>query len=614
MDVRARRPYDSAKRCLDCALAGGALAAFSPLWLAIAAAIKLTSPGPVFFARTVVGRQGRPFVYYKFRTMRHRNDDSQHLAFLERNIKEDKPFTVERDPATGEERPVYKVVCDPRVTTVGRLLRRTSLDEIPQLLNVLRGEMSVVGPRPPIEFEYQFYDDETKRRLSVLPGLTGLAQVRGRGRVSFRDMVALDLDYVRRRSLLIRPENTSRHDRRPKQRRVRKTQPMKVLVTGGAGFIGSHTVDLLLARGHDVRILDALRPPVHPKGEKPAYLPPEAEFIKGDVRDREDMLTALRGVDAVIHLAAYQDYLTDFSTFFHINTVGTSLLYELIVAHNLPVRKVVVASSQATYGEAKYRCPNPSCPLTTGRRGADAERYPELRPEKQLRALRWEPLCPGCDAVLEPIWTDEARVAPHNQYAMSKYTQEMVALNLGRRYSIPSVCMRYSIVQGRRQSFTNAYSGVLRIFATRMLAGKEPMAYEDGGQLRDYVYVGDVAAANLLALQDPRADYRCFNVGGGHATTVLEFGEMVARAVGCAIRPRVPGQHRFGDTRHVFSDTQALRALGWRTTKTPQEVVDEYVAWAANHPDLTDSYGEAEKVMLRTGAVRQAARQLVAAR
>lgn len=199
----AHRPYDSAKRCLDCALAGGALAAFSPLWLAIAAAIKLTSPGPVFFARTVVGRHGRPFVYYKFRTMRHRNDDSQHLAFLERNIKEDKPFTVERDPATGEERPVYKVVCDPRVTTVGRLLRRTSLDEIPQLFNVLRGEMSVVGPRPPIEFEYQFYDDETKRRLSVLPGLTGLAQVRGRGRVSFRDMVALDLDYVRRRSLLL---------------------------------------------------------------------------------------------------------------------------------------------------------------------------------------------------------------------------------------------------------------------------------------------------------------------------------------------------------------------------------------------------------------------------
>jgi dTDP-L-rhamnose 4-epimerase len=165
--------------------------------------------------------------------------------------------------------------------------------------------------------------------------------------------------------------------------------------------------------------------------------------------------------------------------------------------------------------------------------------------------------------------------------------------------------MRYSIVQGPRQSFTNAYSGVLRIFATRMLLGKTPVAYEDGGQLRDYVYVGDVAAANVLVLTDPWADFRCLNVGGGHATTVLEFAEMVARSVGTHIRPEVPGQYRFGDTRHVFSDTTALQSRGWRTTKTPQEVVDEYVAWAANHPDLTDSYGEAEKVMLQTGTVRQ---------
>ncbi len=195
--------YAGTKRLLDCALAGGILVVFSPLWLAIAAAIKLTSPGPVFFTRSVIGRGGRPFTYYKFRTMLHHNDDSAHRAFLERNIKEGKPFVVERDPVTGEERPIYKVVRDPRITPVGRLLRRLSLDEIPQLINVLRGEMSLVGPRPPIEFEYQFYDDATKARLAVLPGLTGLAQVRGRGRISFKEMVALDLDYIRRRSLLL---------------------------------------------------------------------------------------------------------------------------------------------------------------------------------------------------------------------------------------------------------------------------------------------------------------------------------------------------------------------------------------------------------------------------
>src|SRR5579875_931783 len=169
--------------------------------------------------------------------------------------------------------------------------------------------------------------------------------------------------------------------------------PTSGLVIGGAGFIGSHTVDLLLARGYTVRILDALRPPVHPQGKKPAYLPPEAEFRHGDMRNPEDLLSALRGMDTVIHLAAYQDYLTDFSTFFHINTVGTAMLYELIVEHRLPVQKVVVASSQATYGEAKYRCANGSCPLTVAAAGPDAAvRYPDLRPEAQLRQRRWEPL------------------------------------------------------------------------------------------------------------------------------------------------------------------------------------------------------------------------------
>jgi dTDP-L-rhamnose 4-epimerase len=381
---------------------------------------------------------------------------------------------------------------------------------------------------------------------------------------------------------------------------------MRVLVTGGAGFIGSHTVDLLLRRGYEVRILDALRPPVHANGGKPAYLPAEAEFQHGDVRDRGALLAALRGMDAVIHLAAYQDYLTDFSTFFHINTVGTALLYELIVEHRLPIQKIVVASSQATYGEAKYRCANSGCPQTlTSTEPHGAVRYPDLRPEEQLRRRQWEPVCQSCGLVLEPIWTDEARVNPHNQYAMSKYTQEMVAHNLGRRYNIPSVCMRYSIVQGARQSFTNAYSGVLRIFATRMLHGKAPVAYEDGQQLRDYVYVGDVAAANVLALEDARADFRSFNVGGGHATTVLDFAVMVAKSVGRDIRPETPGQYRFGDTRHVFSDTTTLRSLGWRTSKSPQEVIDEYVAWAANHPDLRDAYSDAERVMLRMGTVRQ---------
>src|SRR4030095_12509415 len=213
---------------------------------------------------------------------------------------------------------------------------------------------------------------------------------------------------------------------------------MRVLVTGGAGFIGSHTVDRLINLGHEVRILDSLEQPVHLKG-KPAHLNPAAEFRLGDVTRREDLAPALLGIDAVVHLAAYQDYLPDFSKFFRVNAVGTALLYELIVGEHLPVRKVVVASSQAVYGEGRHRCPD----------GRIA--YPNMRSEERLRAGHFEIPCPGGtgDTGWEP--TDESTVNPQNQYALSKHAQEQIAIQLGRRYGIPSVGLRYSIVQGPRQ-------------------------------------------------------------------------------------------------------------------------------------------------------------------
>jgi dTDP-L-rhamnose 4-epimerase len=377
----------------------------------------------------------------------------------------------------------------------------------------------------------------------------------------------------------------------------------RVLVTGGAGFIGSHTVDLLLAKGYAVRVLDSLAPPVHVEGKIPAYVPSDAEFVCGDVRDAVVLRRALNGVDAVIHLAAYQDYLTDFSKFFHVNTVGTALLFELIVRDRLPIQKVVVASSQAAYGEGKYVCPAHA----TGRPHANGKfTYPPLRPETQLQKRDWQVHCPECGVEMDWVLTDETYVNPHNQYAMSKYTQEMVALNLGQRYNIPTTCMRYSIVQGKRQSFRNAYSGILRNFTQRLLTGRAPVCYEDGLQVRDYVYVGDVARANLLALEDPRADFQVYNVGGEHPVTVLEYAELLARKINARIAPEVPGLYRFGDTRHIVSDVSKLKALGWAPTKTVDAIAEEYVEWAASQSDLRDYYTEAQAGMLARGTLRAA--------
>ncbi|MBI4552178.1 MAG: SDR family NAD(P)-dependent oxidoreductase [Candidatus Latescibacteria bacterium] len=367
---------------------------------------------------------------------------------------------------------------------------------------------------------------------------------------------------------------------------------MHVLITGGAGFIGSHTADGLLERGHTVRILDSLEPPVH-RASHPPYLPPGAEFIKGDVRSRDDLDRALRGVDAVIHLAAYQDYLTDFSRFFHVNAVGTALLYELIVAQKYPIQKVVVASSQAVYGEGKYECND------------HGTLWPGGRPVEHLERGEWDIRCPVCRTALRPVPTDETAVNPTNSYAISKYTQELIALNLGRRYRIPTAAMRYSIVQGPRQSFSNAYSGACRIFCLRMQFGHPPVVYEDGRQLRDYVYIGDVVQANLLVLEREEADGEVFNVGGGRAVSVLEFARTVADVFGRPVEPEVAVKYRYGDTRHIISDISKLRRLGWTPEGSVSRSVREYVAWLRAQPDLQDYATQADETMSRMQVVRQ---------
>ncbi|NQZ96833.1 MAG: NAD-dependent epimerase/dehydratase family protein [Myxococcales bacterium] len=367
---------------------------------------------------------------------------------------------------------------------------------------------------------------------------------------------------------------------------------MQILVTGGAGFIGSHTVDRLVEGGHCVRVLDALTSPVHRAGV-PDYLNPNAEFLQGDVTRREDLLPALGGIDAVFHFAAYQDYLPDFSRFFQVNAAGTALLYELIVEHDLPVRKVVVASSQSVGGEGLHRCPE-------GHVGV-----PDMRSEERLRKGRFELLCPTCGA--ETTWqpSDESIANPQNPYGLSKHAEERIALSLGDRYDIPSVAMRYSIVQGPRQSPHNAYSGACRVFCLSFLSDREPPIYEDGHQVRDFVNIHDVVDANLLVLEDARADGRVFNVGGGRAYTVAEFAGIVASIFGKAYEPRPDGRYRFGDTRHVFSDCTALRSLGWEPKRDAVASVSEYLVWLRDQDDLSGVLDRAEQQMRGLGVVRE---------
>ncbi|MCH7623279.1 MAG: SDR family NAD(P)-dependent oxidoreductase [Nitrospinae bacterium] len=372
----------------------------------------------------------------------------------------------------------------------------------------------------------------------------------------------------------------------------------KILVTGGAGFIGSHTVDALVERGDTIRVYDNLTEQVHgANAVRPSYLHPDVEFIKGDVRDRDSLKKAIAGMETIIHDAAevgvgQSMYAID--KYISTNVQGTGILWDILVNEKHSVEKVLIASSMSLYGEGKYEC------------AEHGVQYPAPRSLEQLSKREWEIKCPVCHQDMKPLPVDELRVNPHNQYAVSKYCQELYALTLGRRFGIPTVVLRYSITQGPRQSFYHAYSGILRLFTIRLLSNFPAIIYEDGEQLRDYVYVGDVARANLLVMEDEAANFEVFNIGGDRAMTVLEYAELFSRAVGKDTEPEIRGEFRFGDSRHIISDISKLKKLGWQPEIPVEQIIKEYLDWVQTQPGVADYYAEAERVMKQEGVIKLA--------
>ena len=371
---------------------------------------------------------------------------------------------------------------------------------------------------------------------------------------------------------------------------------MRALVTGGAGQIGSHIVDSLLRKGWDVTILDSLDPVAHPGG-RPAWVANDGRFIEGDVTDVDAMTRALEGVQVVFHEAAYQGSLPDFSKFFHVNSAGTALIYEIIVERQLPVEKVIVASSQAVYGEGAYRCPQHGL------------LYPHPRTREQLLEGDWEFHCPSCSHVLQALPTDEGRVNGATAYAVSKHSQEEIAFGFGRTYGIPTVALRYAITFGPRQSFHNAYSGLSGILAQRVLNGRPVVLYEDGLQTRDVISVKDVASANIFVMENDDADFEAFNVGTGRGVSVRDFVRELASKLGVEPKVDIPGELRLGDVRHLVPEVSKLARLGWRATTRLGQAAEAYAEWIVNQPEVKDNAGAAIDDMRRRGVVLQTRRE-----
>jgi dTDP-L-rhamnose 4-epimerase len=344
-----------------------------------------------------------------------------------------------------------------------------------------------------------------------------------------------------------------------------------ILITGGAGFIGSHLADELLARGYRVRALDNLLPQVHgTSGERPAYLKPDVDLVVGDVRDPAAVRRALDGVDAVYHFAAMVGVgqsMYEVARYTDVNNLGTAVLLEALIER--PVERLVVASSMSIYGEGLYQSP-----------GGQIENAME-RPLDQLKRADWE-VRDEDGVVLTPLPTPERKAPSLNSvYALSKYDQERLCLMIGRAYNIPTVALRFFNAYGTRQALSNPYTGVLAIFASRLLNGNAPLIFEDGLQERDFVSVYDVAQACRLALEVPEAAGQLFNVGSGEHYTVREIAERVAAVLGREdLPPEVTGKYRVGDIRHCFSDiSHARRVLGYAPRVTLDEGLAELAQW-----------------------------------
>ena len=362
----------------------------------------------------------------------------------------------------------------------------------------------------------------------------------------------------------------------------------KVLVTGGAGFIGSHLTDVLLKKGYDVVVFDNLDEQVHGKGKKaPLYVNKEARFIKGDVRSRDELKKAIKGIEFVFHDAAcvgVGQSMYEMEKYMSANTMGTVSLLDVLISASSKVKKMIIASSMSIYGEGAYSC------------GDCGNVYPSVRSDEQLKARQWDMLCPKCNKEIEPRPTGEDKqLCPTSIYAISKCDQEQMSLAVGKAYKIPVVALRYFNTYGPRQALSNPYTGAAAIFSSRILNNKPPTIFEDGNQSRDFIHVSDIVQANILAMEKSQADYEVFNVGTGQKLTISDLAGALIKKLKYKGDALVANKFRAGDIRHCYADiTRIKEKLGFEPKVKFQDGMEDLVSWVKSQAS-SDLFEKAKK-------------------
>jgi dTDP-L-rhamnose 4-epimerase len=343
----------------------------------------------------------------------------------------------------------------------------------------------------------------------------------------------------------------------------------RVLVTGGAGFIGCHLSRALLKAGYEVRVLDSLIDQVHDRHGPRDPILGHTELIEADVRDRDVVARAVKGVDKVIHLAAevgVGQSMYAIERYVSVNDVGTAVLFESLIEN--PVQRIVVASSMSIYGEGLYRT-------------ASGEILKDVKRPARAPDAGWDPTDAEGNPLI-PVATPEWKTPDlASVYALTKYAQERLTLTVAPAYGMEGVALRLFNVYGPGQALSNPYTGVLAIFASRLLHRERPLVFEDGEQRRDFVHVDDVAQAFMLALEKPEAAGQAFNIGSGRNVSILEVADAIARAMGLPhLQAEVVGKARKGDVRHCFGDiARASSELGFTPRRSFDDSLGELVEW-----------------------------------
>lgn len=373
---------------------------------------------------------------------------------------------------------------------------------------------------------------------------------------------------------------------------------MKVLISGGAGFIGSNLALKLLSKGYGVVLLDNLSKQIHGENPEESYtynlIKDRCEIIVGDVTNFEDWKIALKGVDIVVHLAAETgtgQSMYEINKYVDVNIGGTAKLMEIITNEKNQVKKVIVAASRALYGEGKFQC---------NKHGIV---YPVSREDKDMRQGDFEVKCPICKQSVDILPTDEdSKLHPTSVYGHTKQSQEELCMIVGKSINLPVVAFRFQNVYGPGQSLKNPYTGILSIFSTRIKNGNDLNIFEDGLETRDFVYLEDVTDAIILGLESDKANFESFNVGSGEKTDVLRVANILKEKYKSNVNINISGNYRLGDIRHNLGDlTKITSLLGYEPKVKFTDGISNFVEWVEKQNVENDDYEASIEEMKRKG-------------